>query len=143
MFNGYDRKANVMALTDTDVSTDWRNGLLKNVAELVIQNGRAEGTITGAWGSILGYKEDSLAKHFYEGKNDNVYVGGTGDCAIVSVTNLEEINTERYEHDSFGPGQVRVDSGIQGIVTCEHGITGRMVFNTSVGELIYTLASQN
>lgn len=24
MFNGYDRKANVMALTDTDVSTDWR-----------------------------------------------------------------------------------------------------------------------
>ena len=143
MFNHYDRKANVMAFTDADVATDWRNGLLKNAAELLIQQGRAEGTITGPWGSIMGYKEDSLAKHFYEGKNDSAYTAGTGGCAIVSVTDLEEINTEQYEHDSFGPGQVRVDSGIQGVVTCEHGVTGRITFTTSIGDLIYMLASQN
>lgn len=143
MFAGYDKELNVLEYTAEDVQSDWRKGLLLSIATLLTENGTAEGIKSGAWGALTGYVEDSLAAHFYEGKLVSVYATarGTMDCKIVRVSKLEEYGTSQYHHDSFGPGTETAETGISGIVTCEHGVTGRMSLEIGVGELIYTIAN--
>lgn len=141
MFNGYVKEANVLAYTDADAKSDWRKGMLKSVAELVSSRGIAEGIQFGSWGSILGFKSGSLAEHFYADGARKMYYSGVGACKIVSITHLSEERTEEYDHDTYNGGTVRTESGVQGKVTCEHGVTGMMFYKVSVGELIYSIAS--
>lgn len=130
---------NVLDFTDAEIAADWRKGMALDAAKLILEQGQAEGIRAGAWGVFHGHVEDSLAQHVYEG-DQSTYVRGTGKCAIVSVQNIREENFERYEHDSFGSGTIHTDSGLTAVVTCEHGVTGKMKYETSVGDLIYEIA---
>lgn len=141
MFNGYDPNVNVFALTGEEIASDWRNGLLRKAGALIVERGTAEGVIVGQWGSLKGFVPGSLAEHLYARLNRYAMATGTQECKVVSVTDLEEVNSERYDHDSFGPGQVTPETGFAATVTCEHGVTGRMIYTQSLGNLIYEIAS--
>jgi hypothetical protein len=141
MFTEYDRTLNILTLTDADVIADWRNGLLRNTALVVTTQGHAEGIRLGTFGSFAGYVDGSLAEHFYKGMRNPQYIRGTGKCELASVTDLVEDTDERWEFDSFGPGNTYTDDMVSAQVTCEHGVTGRMVFTTSIGELIGTIVN--
>jgi len=142
MFAGYVRTENVLGYTNASKAADWRKGMLESIANLVVSHGTAEGVREGSWGIILGFKEKSLAEHFYQNQSSRMFYQGTGDCKIVSVTDLSEEQTEEYIHDTFNGSTVQTQTGVQGKVTCEHGVTGMMFYKVSLGELIYTIASK-
>lgn len=131
---------NVLNYTNEEIVTNWRKGMLKNIANHLILTGTAEGQ-TGGWYSTLAWTPGSLGEHMYSNTPNNFYTYETGDCKIISVTHLEELKMEKYDHNSFGPPTERTETGIEGIVTCNHGHTGKMTLEISVGDLIYTIAN--
>jgi hypothetical protein len=143
MFTGYDKTVNVLALTDEEVATDWRNGMLRSIAHTITKFGIAEGIQSGTWGTVLGFTEGSLAEHIYTIPGAMSYLYGMGSCEAISVTDLYEDTFERYEHDTFGPGTTRNEALLGATVTCKHQITGKMTFASSMGEMIYTIARDN
>lgn len=141
MFEGYNKKANVIAYTDAEVAADWRLGMLRSTGQMIIESGTAEGILRGRWGSLTGFKEGSLASHLYPDATHS-HQQGMGVCKAVSVTNLVEDTEERWEHGTFGSSST-TEAVVTGIVTCEHGLIGTMKYETSMGRLIYTIASKS
>lgn len=142
MYQGYDRTADVMSITDADIAADWRKGMLRSVADLITTRGQAEGVQSGGWGAIS-FKEGELAHHFHGSAKAHTYTAplGTGACKIVKVTDLTEDSDTQYHHDTFGSGEGYRVTILSAKVTCEHSVTGRMSLTESVGELIYAVAS--
>lgn len=142
MFKDYDATANVLAFTDKDVAADWRNGMLRATATLIIEQGKADGATPGSWGSFNGFRKGSLAEHFYDNGIPRTFGGydrGHGSCAIVSVTNIQE-DSETVEDCSTFDASSHSEVIFQADVTCEHGATGKMIFSSGLGDIIGTIA---
>lgn len=132
----------VLHFSAEEIAQDWRKGMAQAAAKLICEHGTAEGFTTRGWG-ISELKAGSLAEHFYADKGSHYGIPrGVGERKIASVTDIEEVGTERYDHDSFGPGSYTKESGLVATVTTEDGVTGKMHYTTSVGDLIYEIASQ-
>lgn len=137
MYKDIDTKRNFLEVTDAEVAADWKLGMARSAAKLLVVRGDImEGIKRGDWGIFRGFVLDSMAEHLYIASDLR-----TPRCELVSVKNIEEVGTERYEHDSFGPGSTYNESAIQGTIACRCGKSARFSYSISVGELIYTIAN--
>lgn len=141
MFYEYDTTVNVLAFTDKEVAADWRNGMLRATANVIINLGDAEGATPGSWGKFNGFKSGSLGEHFHNSRRvrPRVYEGGHGDCAIVSVTNIYEQGNTVEDYNTFGSSS-HPEITFTADVTCEHGHSGKMSYSSSLGYVIGTIA---
>ena len=87
-----DYEGNALEITDEQVATDWRLGLIRSLAKVVA--GQAAPTdSTGPYGSTIpGSNRDHVQGSF----------GNNTRCELVAIYNLREEGGERYEFDSFG-----------------------------------------
>jgi hypothetical protein len=141
MFAGYDYNENVLSITDAEVAADWRKGMIRATAQIIIEEGYPEGATPGSWDSYKGYREGSLGEHIAATRKvePRYYERGHGSCVITSAANLtEDLNTFE-EFNTFG-GNTHAEVIFTADVTCNHGVSGSMVYSSSLGNIIGTLA---
>ena len=128
----------ILSYTDEEVSANWKKGLARAAAKLLVSHGQVDGlSIGGFYATHI--REGSPAAHYYEGSDFGSFGTPKPQCEIVSVTGLRDDTSERYQYDSFGPGETITDAGFSGVLVCEHGRELPATYMTSISDLLYEL----
>lgn len=96
-------KGNVLAITDEEVSHDWRLGLIRSLGKVVAAQGKVKEAL-GRFGNVL---PDSMNAHM-------------ATCSIADVSTLVEDSDEESQFDTFQDRSTNITT-LTGTVTCACG----------------------
>lgn len=127
MFEMADFKENVLAITDKQIASDWRLGLLRALGK--IARGARPSDSTGSFGvTIAGSNREHVMGNW----------GNVPHCPLVEIYDVREERGEEYNFSTFG-GTTSDVIILSANATCACGriVKHPVAMEISPGELIY------
>jgi hypothetical protein len=128
MFEMKDYKDNVLAITNEQVASDWRLGLLRALGK--VAQGARPSDSTGSWGvTVAGSNREHVMGNW----------GNVPPCPLVEIYDVREEKGEEYIHDSFNGGSTKDIMILSANATCACGriVKHPVAMDIEPGELIY------
>lgn len=127
MFEMKDYTGNVLAITDEQVASDWRLGLLRALGK--VAKGARPSDSTGSYGvTVAGSNREHVMGNW----------GNVPHCPLVEIYDIREEKGENYNFDSFG-GTTDDVMILSAKATCACGriVKHPVAMDIDPGELIY------
>jgi hypothetical protein len=130
MFEIQDYTGDVLAITNEQVASDWRLGLLRALGK--VAQGARPSDSTGSWGvTVAGSNREHVMGNF----------GNIPPCPLVEIYDVREERGEEYIHDTFNGGSTKDIMLLTAKATCACGriVKHPVTMEVSPGELIYAV----